>query len=103
MQFASANNGILAGDNSVSDTINTEHHLEIMKEVEERKLHRMAKVNDLLDMWQRSQNLHATLKKSHIQNKLMASLGSIYDTEMLVNALWLPFQQAGAAAIELSE
>jgi hypothetical protein len=33
MQFASANKGILAGDNSVSDTINTENHLEIMKEV----------------------------------------------------------------------
>jgi hypothetical protein len=33
---------------------NTENDLEMMREAEERKLHRLAKVYDILDMWQGS-------------------------------------------------
>ena len=38
-QFASANNGILAGTDPEFDTTNTENDSEMMKEAEERKLH----------------------------------------------------------------
>ena len=56
-QFARANNGILPGTDPELDTTNTENNSEMKKEAEERKLHRMAKVHDFLEMWQGSQNL----------------------------------------------
>jgi hypothetical protein len=45
-------------------TINRQNNSEMKKEAVERKLHRMAKVHDILAMWQGSQNLHATPKES---------------------------------------
>jgi len=63
-QFARANNGILARPDPELDTTNTENNSEMKKEAEERKLHRMAKVHDFLEMWQGSQNLCATQKES---------------------------------------
>jgi len=59
-QFARANNRILAGADPELDTTSTENDSEMKKEVEERKLHRMAKVHDYLEMWQGSQNRRAT-------------------------------------------
>jgi hypothetical protein len=53
-QYARANNGILAGENPVWDTTEAENDIELKREAEERKLHRMAKVHDLLEMWQGS-------------------------------------------------
>jgi hypothetical protein len=44
--------------------MNTENDSEMKNEVEERNSHRMAKVHDLLEMWQGSQNLCATQKES---------------------------------------
>jgi hypothetical protein len=49
-QCPQANNGILVGDCEVLDTAETENHLELKKEVDERKLHRMAKVHNFLGM-----------------------------------------------------
>jgi len=80
-QFAQANNGILAGTDRELDTPHTENDLEMKKEAEERKLHRMAKVHDVLEMWQGSQNLCATQKESRAQNKQMTAVGYISDTE----------------------
>jgi len=68
-QFAGANNGTLAGTDPELDTRNTENDSEIKKQAEERKLHRMAKVHDSLELWQGSQNLRATQKESRAQNK----------------------------------
>jgi len=102
-QFPRANNEIFAGDNTVSDTTNTENDSEIKKEVEERKLHRMAKVHDFFEMWQPSQNLHATQKKSRAQNKQMTAVGYVSDTEEIVKASWSLFQHDGTAASKLSE
>jgi len=68
-QFARANNWILAGTDPKFDTMNTENDSEMKKEAEERKLHRMAKVHDFLEMWQGSQNLRATQRESRAQNK----------------------------------
>jgi hypothetical protein len=73
------------------------------KEAEERKLHRIAKVHDFLEMWQGSQNLSATQKKSRSQNTQMTAVGYISDTEDIVKVSWLVFQHDGAAAFKLAE
>jgi len=102
-QFARANNGILAGADQTLDTTNTENDSEMKKEAEERKLHRMAKVHDFLEMWQRSQNLCATRTESPAQNKQMTDVGYVLDPEEIVKALWSLCQHDGAAAFKLSE
>jgi hypothetical protein len=56
-QFTQAIKGILAGDDPELDTKHTENNLERKNEAEERKLYRMAKVHNFLEMWQGSQNL----------------------------------------------
>jgi len=62
-QFARAINGILAGTDQELDNVNTERHLEMKNEAEEKELHRMAQVHNFLEMWQGSQNLRATQKE----------------------------------------
>jgi len=58
------------------------------REVEERKLHQMAKVHNFLEMWPGSQNLCATQKESCAQNKQMTGIRYISDTEEVVNVSW---------------
>jgi len=67
-QLAWANDGILAGSDPPSDTRYIPNNLGMKREVEEINLHRVAKVNDFLEMWQGSRNLCATQKKSRAQN-----------------------------------
>jgi len=102
-QFARANNGILASTDPELNATNTENISEMKKEAEERKSHRMAKVLDLLEMRQGSQNIRATQKESRAQNKQMTAVGYISDTEEIVKASWSLFQHDGAAAFKLSE
>jgi hypothetical protein len=71
----------LAGTDPELDTTNTEIDSEMKKEVEEKKLHRIAKVHDFLEMWQGSQNLRATQKESRAQNKQITAVGYISDME----------------------
>jgi len=85
-QFAGGNNGILATTDTELHTSNTENDLEMKKQAVERKLHRMAKVHDFLEMWLGSQNLHATQKKSRAQNKQMSARGCISDMEQIIQA-----------------
>jgi hypothetical protein len=54
----------LEGTDPELDTTNTENNLEVKNEAEEMKLHRMAKVHALLEMWQGSQSLRAIQKDS---------------------------------------
>ena len=102
-QFARANNGILASAEQESDTMNTENDTEMKKEVEERKLHRMAKVHDFPEMWQGRHNLRGTQEESRAQNMQMTAVGYILDTEEIVNASWSLFQHDGVAGCKLSE
>jgi len=102
-QFARANNGILAGTDPELDSTHTENDSEMNNEVEERKLHRLAKVHVVLEMWQGSQNLRATQKESCAQNMQMTAGGYISDTEEIVKAFWSLFQHDGAAALKLSK
>jgi len=101
--FARANNGMLAGTDPELDTINTENNSEMKYEAEEITLHRMAKVHNLLDMWQGSQTLCATQKESRGRNKQMSAVGYISDTDEIVKSSWSLFQHDGAAAFKLSE
>jgi len=57
-------------------------------EAEKRNLHRIAKAPDFLEMWQGSENLHATQKESSAQNKQIISVGYILDMEAIVRASW---------------
>ena len=93
----------MAGDDPVLDTTEAENDIELKREAEERKPHRMAKVQDILEIWQGSQNLRATQKESCAQNKQMTAVGYISDTEEVVNASWANFPHDGAAAFKLSE
>jgi len=83
--------------------MNTENDTEMKKEAEERKVPRMAKVHDFMELWQGSQNLRATKKESCPENKQMTAMGYISDTEEIINASWSPFQHDVVAAFKLSE
>jgi hypothetical protein len=61
------NHGILAGTDAELDTMNTENHSEMKKDAEEWEMHRKPMVHDFLEMWQGSQNLHATQKEFRAQ------------------------------------
>jgi len=102
-QFTRANRGILAGTDPELDSPHTENDSEMKKEAEERNLHRMAKVHNYLEMWQGSQNLHATQKESRAQNTQITPVGYISDTEEIVKASWSLFQHDGVAAFKWSE
>jgi hypothetical protein len=102
-QCARAKHGILAGTVPELNSTNTENNSDMKKEVEEMKLHRMAKIHDILERWQGSQNLGATQKESRARNKQMTAVGFISDTEVIVKASWSLFQHDGAAAFNLSE
>jgi hypothetical protein len=86
-----ANNEILAVTDPELDTTNTDNDSEMKKDVEEMKLHRMAKVHNDLEMWHGSQNLRATQKESRAQNKQMTAIGYISDTEEIVQSFWSLF------------
>jgi len=81
----------------------TKNDLQMKREAEEITLHRMAKVYEFLEMWQGSQNLCATQKESHTQNKQMTAVGNTSDTEEIINASWSNYQHDGKAAFELLE
>jgi hypothetical protein len=102
-QFARVNSGLLAGDDLVWDPDSTDNDMQMKREAEEKKLHRMAKVHDFLDMWQGGQTLRATQKEPRAQNKQMTAVGYISDSQEIVKASWSNFHHDGAAAFKLSE
>ena len=102
-QYARANNGIWEGADPALHKSETDNDLELKRETEVRKLHRMAKVDDFLEMWQGSQNLPTTQKESCAQNKQMAAVEYISDTEESVKASWSLFPHDGEAAFKLLE
>jgi len=73
------------------------------QEAKERKLHRMAKVHDFLEMWLGSQNLCTIQNESRTQNRQITAVRYISDTEEIIKASWSLFQHDGAAAYKLSE
>jgi hypothetical protein len=74
----------LAGDNPASETTNSENDSDITREVEETCLHRMAKVHIILEIWQRSQSLHAIQKEFYSPDKQGIAVGYISDSEVVI-------------------
>ena len=103
MQFARVYSGVLAGDEPSLHTMNTEHDLELRREAEKLRLHRKAKVHDLLEMLQGSRNLCAMEKESRAQINTMTTVGYISDMDEIIKVSWSLFQDDGAAAFPLSE
>jgi len=85
-QFARANNRILADNCTALETGETEDDLEFKNEKEERKLHRMANVRCLLEIWQGSQILRDTQKEFRPQHKQLTAVVDISDTEETIKA-----------------
>jgi hypothetical protein len=102
-QFPRANTGLLAGDDPVLVPDSTDNNIELKREVEEKKSHRVVKVHDFLEMWQGSQTLRTTQKESRAQNKQMTSVSYISDTDEIIKESWSNFHHDGAAAFKLSE
>jgi len=67
-QLAQGNNGIFAGDYTALDPTQTENNLQLKRAVEESIFDRMAKVHNVLEMWQGSRNLRATHKESRAKS-----------------------------------
>jgi len=102
-QLPWVNTWLLAGNDSALDWTNTDNNLEMKWEVEQKKLHRMAKVHGFLEMWQGNQNLSPTQKEHHAENMQMTTVGFIPDTDKTFKGYWSNFQQDSAAAFKLSE
>jgi len=100
-QFAWANYGILAGNDPMFNTTQTENSLELQKEVEERISHKMARTHDFLEMWQGSPNLHTAEKESHAQIKRVTAVGYISHTEEIIKVSWSNIQHDCPAAFQL--
>jgi hypothetical protein len=98
-----ANNRKFAGDSTLSDTKEIENHLELMNEVEDKTFHRVANVYDIWEMWQGSQNLRATLKKSSTQNKQMIAVSYVTDTEEIMSPFCSNFQSIGVDEFKVLE
>jgi hypothetical protein len=93
----------VAGVDAAWDMANTENDCEMEKLVEERNVHRMAKVYDFVEMWKGSRILHTTQKESCTQNKQLTAVRYISDLQEIVKAPWSLFKYEGAAAFKLSE
>jgi len=102
-EFAWAIDGLLASDGPALDTTHTDNDFELEREAEQKKLHRMAMVDDILEMRQGSLNLRVTEKESRVQNNQITVIGCISDTEEIAKASWSNFQHDGTAAFKLSE
>jgi len=63
----------------------------------------MAKVHNILQMWQGSQNIRVTQEESRAHNKQMTAIRYISDTEDIFKASWSLFQHDRVAAFKLSE
>jgi len=83
--------------------LNAGNDLELMTEVAEWNSTRIANGHDILEMWQGSQNLHATQKQSCTQNTQITAIEYILNTEDIVKSSGSNFQHDGVAAFELSE
>jgi len=79
------------------------NNLELKCDVDERKLSWIAKIHDLLAIWQGSQNLCGTQKESWAQHKQMTAVRYVSNTEEMVYASWSNFLHDGVAAFKLSK
>jgi len=94
---------MLTGIDLALKKMECEHNVEMKREVEERILHRIAKVHDLLEMWHGSQNVPAMQKESSTQNMQISAVRYISVTDEIVRVSWSNFGNNGEAACILLE
>jgi hypothetical protein len=70
------------------DPEDTEYDLELKKEGKDSKWHRIAKVDNLSEMWQGIENVCTTQKEYRIQNMQMTATGNISDTKDIIKTSW---------------
>jgi len=63
----------------------------------------MAKLRDIVEMWQGSQNLRATQKESRAQNKQMTAVENISDTQQIVEPSRSLFEHVRLGAFKFSQ
>jgi len=85
------------------DTKNIENIWQMKKEADCRRMRRMAKVHNFLEMWQGSQNLDANQKESRAHYNQMTALESILDTEEIVKTPSSLFPNDGASPFSMSK
>jgi hypothetical protein len=83
--------------------MHTKNDLALMREVEERKLHKMATVDHILVMWHCSQNLHATQQDSRTQIMQLSAIGYISDIGDISKASCSNLEHHRAATFTLSK
>jgi hypothetical protein len=101
-QFARSNNGVLAGDTTDLKTL-ASGDIEAQKAVEDKKLNRLAKVHDFLDMRDGSQKLRHMQRAARAQNSKMTAIGYISDTEETVDEGWSSINHDGVTAFKAIE
>ena len=99
--FARGNPGTLMSECAPMVAAATENDLELKHGREKWQLHRMANVQDFLEMWQGSQKICAAQKESHPHMKQMTAVGYISDTKDIIEAFWSHFQHACVVAFKL--
>jgi len=83
--------------------MHTEHDFDMKREAEESTLHRVAKVDNYLMIWQGSNNLCDTQMESCIQIRQMTAVGYISDTKEIVISSNSNFTHDDVAVMKLSE
>jgi hypothetical protein len=64
-QFARFDDGLLSGEDPECDPTSAFNDMEMKREAEQKKLYRIAKVYNFVEIWQGSHNLRATQQESH--------------------------------------
>jgi hypothetical protein len=77
---------MLVGDHLGLDTNNSGKGSEMRHEAEEETLHTVAKVHDMLELCQGSQNLYATRRNLALKNNNMSAIEYISGTEAIIQA-----------------
>jgi len=103
MQHTRVYYSILAAENPALDTTNTYNYLEMKGVAQQKTLPRTRKVHVIVEMWQGTQILCVTQKKSGPQNKQMTAVRYISDTQEFIKVSWSYIQIDGVAALILSE
>jgi hypothetical protein len=86
-QLARSNAGLLVGNIPITHSLDVDNNAEIKKEAEKKKLHRMAKILDYLEMWQGSDNLRSTQMAACTQILHMTAMRYISDMDEIMKSV----------------
>jgi hypothetical protein len=100
-KLSSADNRILVGDVTILNIMESETINQFLRDAVEKSFHQMAMVHNVMEIWQGSQNQHATWKISHTQNQQITAKGRISDSEGNIKPFWSFIQRDRAATFKM--